>query len=106
MRVFHGSAIEVKEPEIITGKFTKDFGEGFYCTKLKRQAKRWAMRKETPTVNTYEYTQDKTLSILDFKGMTDSVKSNFFFNNFMKFSFQQISAFCIQHKVGHFCYSL
>ena len=72
MRVFHGSAIEVKEPEIRTGKFTKDFGEGFYCTKLKRQAKRWAMRKETPTVNTYEYTQDKTLSILDFKGMTDS----------------------------------
>ena len=34
------------------------------------------------------------------------VKSNFFFNNFKKFSFQQISAFCIQHKVGHFCYSL
>ena len=45
MRVFHGSAIEVKDPEIRTGKFTKDFGEGFYCTKLKRQAKRWAMRK-------------------------------------------------------------
>lgn len=34
------------------------------------------------------------------------VKSNFFFNNFKKFSFQQISAFCIQHKVGHFYYSL
>ena len=27
MRVFYGSAIEVKEPEIRTGKFTKDFGE-------------------------------------------------------------------------------
>ena len=36
----------------------------------------------------------------------NAVKSNFFFNNFKKFSFQQISAFCIQHKVGHFCYSL
>ena len=72
MRVFHGSAIEVKDPEIRTGKFTKDFGEGFYCTKLKRQAKRWAMRKETPTINIYEYTPDKTLSICDFKGMTDA----------------------------------
>lgn len=71
MRVFHGAAIEVKEPEIITGRFTKDFGEGFYCTKLKKQAKRWAMRKETPTVSTYEYIQDKTLAILDFKGMSD-----------------------------------
>lgn len=71
MRVFHGGAIEVKDPEIRTGKFTKDFGEGFYCTKLKRQAKRWAMRKETPTISIYEYTPNKALSILDFKGMTD-----------------------------------
>ena len=37
MKVFHGNAIEVREPEIRTSKFTKDFGEGFYCTKLKRQ---------------------------------------------------------------------
>lgn len=28
MRVFHGSAVEVTNPEIRTGKFTKDFGEG------------------------------------------------------------------------------
>ena len=34
------------------------------------------------------------------------VKSNFFFSTFKKFSFQPISAACIQHKVGHFCYSL
>lgn len=71
MRVFHGSAIEVTGPEIRTGKFTKDFGEGFYCTKLKRQAKRWAMRKETPTISINEFTPDKNLSICDFKGMTD-----------------------------------
>ena len=71
MRVFHGSAIEIMTPEIRTGKFTKDFGEGFYCTKLKRQAKRWAMKKETPTISIYEYTPDKTLSICDFKSMTD-----------------------------------
>ena len=71
MRVFHGSSMEVRHPEIRTGKFTKDFGDGFYCTKLKRQAKRWAERKDTPTVNIYEYAPVPDLSVLDFKGMTD-----------------------------------
>ena len=71
MKVFRGSAIEVKVPEIRKSKFTKDFGEGFYCTKLKRQARRWAMRKDAPVISTYEYTPDKALSILDFRGMTD-----------------------------------
>ena len=37
---------------------------------------------------------------------SQAVKSNFFFSTFKKFSFQLISAVCIQHKVGHFCYSL
>lgn len=72
MKVFHGSSIEVEEPKIIPSRFTKDFGEGFYCTKLKRQAKRWATRKETPTISIYEYTPNKHLSVLDFKGMTDT----------------------------------
>ena len=71
MRVFHGSSLEVRTPEIIKGRFTKDFGDGFYCTKLKRQAKRWAERKDTPTVNIYEYAPSPDLSVLDFKGMTD-----------------------------------
>ena len=51
----------------------------------------------------------KTLSINDViknVELPEAVKSNFFFSNFKKFSFQQISAFCIQHKVGHFCGSL
>lgn len=71
MRVFHGSSLEVRTPEIIKGRFTKDFGDGFYCTKLKRQAKRWAERKDTPTISVYEYSPDTRLSILEFKGMTD-----------------------------------
>ena len=29
------------------------------------------MRKDTPVISTYEYTPDKALSILDFRGMTD-----------------------------------
>ena len=63
--------MEVRHPEIRTGKFTKDFGDGFYCTKLKKQAKRWAERKDPPTIRVYEYSPDTRLSILEFKGMTD-----------------------------------
>lgn len=35
MRVFHGGSTEIKESEIRAGKFTKDFGDGFYETSLK-----------------------------------------------------------------------
>ncbi len=38
--LFHGSNVVVKNPEIkIVGNY-KDFGYGFYCTKLERQAQR------------------------------------------------------------------
>jgi len=32
MTVYHGSYLEIAEPRIIAGKYTKDFGVGFYCT--------------------------------------------------------------------------
>ena len=38
MELYHGSYMAIPSPEIVRGKFTKDFGEGFYCTELKRQA--------------------------------------------------------------------
>ena len=36
--VYHGSYTEVKVPEIIVGRNTKDFGTGFYCTIIKEQS--------------------------------------------------------------------
>jgi hypothetical protein len=38
--VYHGSYCEVKEPKIIEGKYSKDFGKGFYCTILSEQAEK------------------------------------------------------------------
>lgn len=61
----------VKEPRIIKGRFTKDFGEGFYCTKIKRQAIRWANKYDTPIMSTYEYSPNNDLDILEFTTMTD-----------------------------------
>lgn len=71
MLVYHGSYMVIPEPEIIKGQFTKDFGEGFYCTELRKQAIKWAKRYDTPVVNNYDYQPDRDLRILYFKEMTD-----------------------------------
>ena len=72
MLVYHGSYTEVREPKIIVGRNTKDFGAGFYCTVIKEQAQRWARRYDTPTVNIYSSLIDEKLDILEFKTMTDA----------------------------------
>lgn len=71
MELYHGSYMAIPSPEIIKGRFTKDFGEGFYCTSLKHQAEKWAKRYDTPVVNIYEYHPIDTLDVLYFREMTD-----------------------------------
>lgn len=53
------------------GRYTKDFGDGFYCTILKDQAERWAGKYDTPQMNIYNYEPNAQLKILEFKEMTD-----------------------------------
>ena len=69
--VYHGSYCKVENPEIKIGKFTKDFGNGFYCTVLKEQAIKWAKKYETPIINEYEYRENKNLKIKEFTLMTE-----------------------------------
>jgi hypothetical protein len=71
MKVFHGGYKEIRHPEIISGKYTKDFGTGFYCTELKEQAVRWAKRFEKPIVSIYDYVTDNNLNVLCFETMTE-----------------------------------
>ena len=71
MMVYHGSYTEIKYPEIWSGRNTKDFGTGFYCTIIKEQAQRWAKRYQTPTVNIYTVRMDESLRILEFREMTE-----------------------------------
>lgn len=71
MEVYHGSYIEVTSPRIINGRYTKDFGMGFYCTTLKQQAERWAGKFDTPVVNVYDFVLSDNMKILEFKEMTD-----------------------------------
>lgn len=71
MEVYHGGYISVNEPKIIKGRFTKDFGDGFYCTSIREQAVKWSKRYDTPVVSIYDYVPDLSLRILDFEEMTD-----------------------------------
>ena len=59
-------------PRIIQNGFYKDFGYGFYCTNLEKQAKRWALtRKGDSVVNKYQYIENTDLKIKSFSEMTD-----------------------------------
>lgn len=69
--VYHESNIIVDSPTIISGKFTKDFGDGFYCTVIEEQAKRWALKYDNSIVNIYEYNENKNLKIKEFTLMTE-----------------------------------
>lgn len=71
MVVYHGRYTMVKEPYVKHGHYTKDFGNGFYCTVIKEQAERWAKRYDTPMVNIYELQINDDLNILEFKEMTE-----------------------------------
>ncbi len=69
--IYHGSYCKIEEPRIIEGKYTKDFGKGFYCTILSEQAEKWARKYDTPVINMYEYNEDNRLKIKNFTVMTE-----------------------------------
>jgi hypothetical protein len=45
MRVYHGSYTEIDEIDLSKCELYKDFGQGFYVTKIREQAAYWANRK-------------------------------------------------------------
>ena len=69
--IYNGSYTIIKEPKIKIGKYTKDFGEGFYCTILKEQAIRWAKKYDSPVLNIYEYDEDKSLKVKEFNILSE-----------------------------------
>lgn len=69
--VYHGSNVKVDSPKIIKGKYTKDFGVGFYATILEEQAIKWAKKYEKGIVNIYEYSENLNLKIKNFPVMTE-----------------------------------
>ena len=72
MYLYHGSSVAVPNPQILTNGFYKDFGYGFYCTNMERQARRWALTKRNAhVVSIFSYTESSSLRILRFPDTTD-----------------------------------
>lgn len=72
MILFHGSNTVVQFPKVLTDGFYKDFGYGFYCTRLEKQAKRWALtERRQHIVNRYDYKENDALNICKFDSMTE-----------------------------------
>lgn len=80
MILYHGSIVEVTQPEILKNEIGRDFGFAFYTTDIKEQAERWAVRKAKLTnrksgknvkgiVSVYEWNETKSsLDIKCFRG--------------------------------------
>lgn len=72
LTIFHGSNVAVEKPQIIVSGFYKDFGYGFYCTKLEKQAQKWAItRRGDSIVSQYDYIPQKELKVLSFDNMSE-----------------------------------
>lgn len=70
MTLFHGSYMTVQNPLVKLGRRKVDFGQGFYLTKLRRQAESWAMtiaerkgRNVHPTVSSFSFDLDAVRSL-------------------------------------------
>ena len=66
MKLYHGSDMAVNQPLAKVGRHNLDFGEGFYVTKIKKQAADWAEviaerkgRKAQPTVSQYVFDRER-----------------------------------------------
>jgi hypothetical protein len=61
MKLYHGSNISVPNPLTRVGRKELDFGPGFYVTRFREQAERWARRvcviraTDTPLLSVYEF---------------------------------------------------
>lgn len=72
MTIYHGSNISIENPVIQIIGFYKDFGFGFYCTQLEKQAQRWALNKQpVHIVNCYTYVSNANFKSKYFKEMTE-----------------------------------
>ena len=61
IKVYHGSYVEVKTPDISFSRENVDFGKGFYVTPIREQAISWALRwvrrKKKSILNTYVFSE-------------------------------------------------
>ena len=70
--LYHGRYTIVEKPRIMINGYNKDFGYGFYCTNIEKQAARWALTKKGGhIVNVYSFVPDDSLKQKRFETMTE-----------------------------------
>ena len=71
LTIFHGSNVVVESPKILVMGFYKDFGYGFYCTSLEKQAQKWAISKKEDSIVSVYHQPNLALKIKTFPTMTE-----------------------------------
>lgn len=74
MIIYHGSNVEVRDPQIMAGRKALDFGQAFYMTSYYEQAKKWAhltvqrRKSGSPIVSEFDFDDERLseLSVLKF----------------------------------------
>lgn len=68
MTLYHGSYVEVRNPDVDFGRKEVDFGHGFYLTRLRKQASDWAVTvagrkpRSKATLNKYRFDKEAALA--------------------------------------------
>lgn len=69
IRLYHGSSVEVGKPLVGVGRRKVDFGQGFYMTRVRRQAELWAKAVAgrrpgaTAILNIYQFDNMKAMQL-------------------------------------------
>ncbi len=77
MIVYHGSFLEISEPDLCHSRSTVDFGRGFYTTPLYDQAVKWCgrfiRRGQSGIISCYDFDEEayNSLKILQFDTYSD-----------------------------------
>ena len=76
MILYHGGTESIEKPIILPSSSSRDFGTGFYCTNIRNQAEKWALRQgrirqKSAILNMYEFDMAKAQQVIIFKMFED-----------------------------------
>lgn len=77
MILYHGSYLEIKEPDLLHSRMDVDFGHGFYLTPLYEQAEKWCGRFKRRGKNAiiskylYDESMESKLKVLKFDSYSE-----------------------------------
>lgn len=79
MILYHGSFLEIVQPDLVHSRPNVDFGCGFYVTPLYDQAAKWCgkfkRRGKEGIISRYEYNEDREAELADLFSDRESINS-------------------------------